>query len=215
VAKKYAVRNIRLCTKDCLCLYVCPTGATDTENSIIDVEKCIGCGDCADACPSGAISMVPFEYPPQQQKTDAVIGALKALLRSKSQQENIAASLPGKLAAAIEKSNHIMAEDIIREAGYMLPQSDNVQVFLRSLLERKQAEGFPQEAVEKLIELLGKIKEDENMSENKTLKNLMTAFAGEASLWKYHAVYIYHLLNQLSYITPLIPQKRYRKRQFV
>lgn len=33
MSKKYAVRNIRLCTKDCLCLYVCPTGATDTENS--------------------------------------------------------------------------------------------------------------------------------------------------------------------------------------
>ncbi len=66
MADKYAVRNIRLCTKDCLCLYVCPTGATDTENSIIDVDKCIGCGDCADACPSGAISMVPKEYPKQQ-----------------------------------------------------------------------------------------------------------------------------------------------------
>ena len=41
MADKYAVRNIRLCTKDCLCLYVCPTGASDTENSIIDVDKCI------------------------------------------------------------------------------------------------------------------------------------------------------------------------------
>ena len=40
--KKVAVRNLRLCTKDCLCLYVCPVGATDTENSIIDTEKCIG-----------------------------------------------------------------------------------------------------------------------------------------------------------------------------
>ena len=45
MSKKVAVRNLRLCTKDCLCLYVCPTGATDTENSIIDVAKCLGCGD--------------------------------------------------------------------------------------------------------------------------------------------------------------------------
>ena len=36
---KVAVRNLRLCTKDCMCLYVCPTGATDTEDSIIDVKK--------------------------------------------------------------------------------------------------------------------------------------------------------------------------------
>ena len=28
--KLIAVRNLRLCTKDCLCLYVCPTGASDT-----------------------------------------------------------------------------------------------------------------------------------------------------------------------------------------
>jgi rubrerythrin/Fe-S-cluster-containing hydrogenase component 2 len=189
VAKKYAVRNIRLCTKDCLCLYVCPTGATDTENSIIDVEKCIGCGDCADACPSRAISMVPFDYPPQQQKTDEVIGALRALLRSKSQQESIAAGLPGKLAAAIEKSNHIMAEDIIREAGYMLPQSDTVQVFLCSLLDNNQTEGFPREAVERLIELLSKNMEDDKMSENNTLKNLMTAFTGEAEANRKYTAY--------------------------
>ena len=189
MAKKYAVRNIRLCTKDCLCLYVCPTGATDTENSIIDVDKCIGCGDCADACPSGAISMVPKEYPLQQQKTDAVIGALKALLRSKSQQENIAAGLPGKLAAAIEKSNHIMAEDIIREAGYMLPQSKNVKKFLQSLLEQKHSEGFPKETVEKLLEILNKDEVDKKVSENKTLKNLMAAFAGEAEANRKYTAY--------------------------
>ena len=53
----YAVRNLRLCTKDCLCLYVCPTGATDTENGQVDAKKCIGCGLCVKACPSHALSL--------------------------------------------------------------------------------------------------------------------------------------------------------------
>lgn len=153
MTKKYAVRNIRLCTKDCLCLYVCPTGATDTEDSIIDVNKCIGCGDCAAACPSGAISMVPYEYPKQQVKEKEVIVALNHLVRSKSKQENIAASLSGKLMQAIEKSNRIMAEDLLREAGYMLPQSDNAQAFLQSLTKKDWPEDFPMETVNKLIQL--------------------------------------------------------------
>ncbi len=87
MAEKYAVRNLRLCTKDCLCLYVCPTGATDTENSIIDVKKCIGCGACAAACPSGAISMVPYEYPVQQKKTEEVADALRRLTDTRTKAE--------------------------------------------------------------------------------------------------------------------------------
>ena len=54
MSEKVAVRNVRLCEKDCLCLYVCPTGASDTENSVIDAEKCIDCGTCAETCPVGA-----------------------------------------------------------------------------------------------------------------------------------------------------------------
>ncbi|MCL1859197.1 MAG: 4Fe-4S ferredoxin [Oscillospiraceae bacterium] len=157
-----AYRNIRLCSKDCLCLYVCPTGATDTENSIIDVTKCIpGCMACVNACPSGAISMVPGKYPPQQPKTEAVVAAQRALELSKVQQEQMAnaivvssdSAVTRQFAAAIAKSNLRMAEDILRESGYMLPQSDKVRELLEAMLDNT-APDFPKDAVELLLNQL-------------------------------------------------------------
>ena len=148
MADKYAVRNLRLCTKDCLCLYVCPTGATDTEDSIIDVNKCIGCGVCAEACPSSAISMVPKELPPQQPKEENVVEALRGLIQSKAAAETIASQLPDALSVAVEKSSRLMAEDLCREAGFMLPQSANTKAFLKSV---KSYPGVPVETVETLL----------------------------------------------------------------
>ena len=155
MSERYAVRNIRLCTKDCLCLYVCPTGATDTENSVIDLARCTGCGACADACPSKAISMVPKAYPPQQEKTNKTVEALRKLARSKAKAEGLAAALPGKLAAALERSNHILLEDLLREAGYMLPQSENARLFLTTVLERETHPAFPKAAAESLLHNTG------------------------------------------------------------
>jgi len=176
MSDRIAVRNVRKCEKDCLCLYVCPTGASDTENSVIDAEKCVGCGACADACPAGAISMVPKEYPPQQEKKEAVIAALRSLVASKSEQEQLASLLPGKLAKALEKSNRIMAEDLLREAGYMLPQSGNVRQFLQELLSR-EGDGFPAETVKKLLAELP-FNEPENKKENKKMEKWKCPICG-------------------------------------
>ena len=152
-----AVRNLRLCTKDCLCLYVCPYGATDTENSIIDVDKCNGCGLCAQACPSGAISMVPVEFPPQQPKKDEVRATLNELAQSKSDAETMARQIAketdkeglSRLMSAVAKSERLIAEDIVREAGFMLPQSNNAHELLEELIENPPTSDFPMEAAKK------------------------------------------------------------------
>ena len=200
--KKVAVRNLRLCTKDCLCLYVCPVGATDTENSIIDVDKCTGCGICAESCPSGAISMVPVEMPPQQKKEPEVVAVLNSMAKSKSKQEVIARQLAAdtdkaglaRLMKAMEKSNRLIAEDLLREAGYMLPQSANAHALLQGLADNPPAEDFPVEAAKRLLELIPcnekqeekqqeEVKEEKAMNKyagTQTEKNLEAAFAGES-----------------------------------
>ena len=156
-----AVRNLRICSKDCLCLYVCPTGATDTETGQIDFSKCIGCGACSKACPSGAISMVPYQYPKQQLKDELVIAKLNKLIQSKAEQEQMAEhiynssnnNIEKQLAKAFIRANRLMSEDLYRESGFMLPQSKNTKDFLESLLEQANEEILKKD-IEKLIKLL-------------------------------------------------------------
>ena len=160
--KKIAVRNLRLCTKDCLCLYVCPTGATDTEDSIIDPDKCIGCGECAQACPSAAISLVPTDYPEQQPKTGVIVSALNAQALRKSITEKSASQIAamvadsglGHLMEAIARSERLVTEDIMREAGYMLPQSGNVRKLLEDMVANPPSSSFPIETAKELLNLL-------------------------------------------------------------
>lgn len=158
----YARRNITECTKDCLCLYVCPTGATDTETGQIDASKCIGCGACANACPSHAITLIPKDFPPQQEKNISVINQLRKLAESKMEQEKIALGIMNEtddpikrqLAEALSVSNRLMAEDLMREAGYMLSQSTFTKDFLNRILKEDVSDDFPKEEVVKLLSLL-------------------------------------------------------------
>lgn len=162
--KEHAYRNIKLCTKDCLCLFVCPTGASDTENGQIDFEKCIGCGACSRACPSHAITMVPNKMPAQQKKSKPVVDELFKIANSKIEQikilkyqlENAKTEEEQRLLKALIHANKVMTEDIVREAGYMLPQSKNTNKLLHNLL--KQDKGENKEVIE---ELLNKIKVNE------------------------------------------------------
>ena len=153
-----ASRNLRICTKDCMCLYVCPTGATDTETGQIDFAKCVGCGDCARSCPNSAISMIPLDYPHQQPKDETVVGKVRSIAGSKAAQEAIAKQVMDgtddprlrTLMKAIRRSERLMGEDLIRETGYLLPQSGEVRRMLETFVA-DPPEGFPVEAARELL----------------------------------------------------------------
>lgn len=90
--------------------------------------------------------------------------ALRALLQSKAKAENIASQLPDELSVAVEKSSRLMAEDLCREAGFMLPQSGNTKAFL------EQIKSYPDVPLDAVEHLLDTIKFNEHTEENKMEK---------------------------------------------
>ena len=155
----HAARNVALCTKDCLCLFICPTGATDTENGQIDFAKCLdGCRLCVDACPSHALYLVHDRYPEKPAKDDSVVTVLDELAASKARQEAVCKAVAGEagpqatLAKALALSNRILAEDATRESNYMVPKDIHTKELLEHMLKENKEKDFPAEAVEKLLQ---------------------------------------------------------------
>jgi hypothetical protein len=105
--------------------------------------------------------MVPEKYPPQQKKTKAVAASQRALGYSKVLQWQIAeaaaasagSAIAKQFAEAVAKSNLRMAEDILRESGYLLPQSAEARELLEEMLN-KAAPDFPKDAAQLLLNRL-------------------------------------------------------------
>jgi hypothetical protein len=92
-------------------------------------------------------------------KDKAVIAALNALVKSKAKQERIASQIAIKtddpilrqLMEAVNKSCRIMAEELLKEAGYKQPQSENTYKFLQTLSQDTSMEEPPKYLVENLL----------------------------------------------------------------
>ena len=153
----HAYRNLKLCTKDCLCLFVCPTGATNNETGQIDFSKCIGCGACAQACPSRAITMLPNVMPKIQPKSKEVVDKLFKIADNKIKEIQILKSLlteeeseENKLIKALIHSNKVVIEDLMRESLFMIPEAPKSHELLIRLSKNPEVQDIANKLLEKL-----------------------------------------------------------------
>lgn len=183
----FAARNIKLCTKDCMCLFICPTGATDTENGQIDQERCIdGCRLCVDACPSHAIYIVPERYPERKLPEGKIADVLTDLLMNKSSLsiQSLAVSTvrdaPEEAAffKSLALSSRILAEDCIRESGYMVPDREQFRALMESgLIQQLYAAQFKSGDTETIELLMNRILD--SLNENRDAEGLDVTSCGD------------------------------------
>jgi rubrerythrin len=130
--------------------------------------------------------MVPEEYPPQQPKADSVRAVLNELAKSKMDGEKSALQIAAeteldglqRLMIAAAKSERLIAEDIMREAGYMLPQSNNTHEMLEALIANPPTSEFPSDTAKKILKNLPNNEKKEELKGETTMAKWICTVCG-------------------------------------
>ena len=92
-----------------------------------------------------------------------MVKAIFDLARSKAEQEDVARSIAEasddpalrQICSVFEQSSRIIGEDLWRESGYIIAQSEATRTLLKTMIkEHGDLEGFPLEEVEELLSRL-------------------------------------------------------------